>query len=303
MKILFSIPHYFRPLAARTTNKSHRKGAKKERIQALAQTVYSIYRLFGKQVFALDHYRKKAWNCPPTGNYEIDVTVCTTGSFHLLENLPFLKPLVEQHNSTADPLFLGYECHKLFAKRQDDYDYFCYVEDDIILTDPLMFKKLALFSEAFREEALLQPNRYEIAINGPAHKLYCDYHVQPEITVNYQNVKETPELFMPFLGEKLRFIRTCYPSAGSFYLNQKQMKIFANSSAFLDGDQSYMSPLDSAATLGITKTFSVYKPALSNASFLEVLHASPRWIRIVGQQVPTASWDKHPRFIWEEDHD
>ena len=36
--------------------------------------------------------------------------------------------------------------------------------------------------------------------------------------------------------------------------------------------------LISAATLSIMKTFRVYKPVLEQAWFLEVLHASPRWI-------------------------
>jgi len=52
---------------------------------------------------------------------------------------------------------------------------------------------------------------------------------------------------------------------------------------FLDGDTSYMSPLDSAVTLSVMKTFRVYKPVLDQAWFLEVLHASPRWIGSVTQ--------------------
>lgn len=42
-------------------------------------------------------------------------------------------------------------------------------------------------------------------------------------------------------------------------------------------------PLDSAATLSITKTFRVYKTILDQASFLEALHAWPRWIPSVTQ--------------------
>jgi hypothetical protein len=44
-----------------------------------------------------------------------------------------------------------------------------------------------------------------------------------------------------------------------------------------------LSPLDSAVTLSVMKTFLVYKPVLEQAWFLEVLHASPRWIRTVTQ--------------------
>ena len=54
--------------------------------------------------------------------------------------------------------------------------------------------------------------------------------------------------------------------------------------AFLDGDVSYLSPLDSAATLSVMKTFHVYKPVLDQAWFLEVEHASPRWIAAAQRQ-------------------
>jgi hypothetical protein len=44
-----------------------------------------------------------------------------------------------------------------------------------------------------------------------------------------------------------------------------------------------MSPLHSAVALSMMKTFRVYKPVLEQAWFLEVLHASPRWIGSVTQ--------------------
>ena len=44
-----------------------------------------------------------------------------------------------------------------------DGDYFCYLEDDLILGDPWLFRKLAWFTREFGDDCLLQPNRYEPA--------------------------------------------------------------------------------------------------------------------------------------------
>jgi hypothetical protein len=57
-----------------------------------------------------------------------------------------------------------------------------------------------------------------------------------------------------------------------------QLEMWVNGPYFCDGDVSYMSPLDSAATLSVMRTFRAYKSILDEAWFLEVLHASPRWI-------------------------
>lgn len=46
-----------------------------------------------------------------------------------------------------------------------------------------------------------------------------------------------------------------------------------------------MSLLDSASTLSIMKTFQIYKPVHNQAWFLEVEHASARWIGGIEGQV------------------
>lgn len=158
------------------------------------------------------------------------------------------------------------------------YDYYGFVEDDIVLVDPLFLRKRRLFDRAFGPQALLQPNRYEASPVGPVHKLYVDYRIAPRVTERYQNIKDTPRLELPFLDDTIGFERTPYPSAGCFFLNGEQLGIWAGGPHFLDGDTSYMSALDSAVTLSVMKTFRIYKPVLDQAWFLEVLHASPRWI-------------------------
>ena len=79
----------------------------------------------------------------------------------------------------AEPLYLGFECQAVLRERLGDYDYYCYLEDDLILRDPWFFLKLRWFNGHLGDEALLQPNRYEIARSGAAMKAYVDGEIGP----------------------------------------------------------------------------------------------------------------------------
>jgi hypothetical protein len=286
MRLLLVIPHFFKGLDAPATNRSHRADARDERLRSLIATIASLHQNLGAGAYGLDHFSRVAWR--PVAANTIDVVVCTTGDAHLLDELPRLRPSYRHHPTAAEPQLLGFECHRVLRDARGRYDYYGYVEDDIVVTDPLFFRKRRLFDRRFGPGALLQPNRYEARPDGAVRKLYVDYRLSPARTAPYQDVADQPRLEMPFLDETVAFERTSYPSAGCFFLNDEQLAKWVGSPAFLDGDVSYLSPLDSAATLSIMKTFRTYKPVLAQASFLEVLHASPRWIPTVSEMARLA---------------
>ena len=282
IRILLAVPHFFDKSGKDTTNRSRQGAAREERLRSLIATICSPHQALGTATYGLDHQHAKAWRMLPSPRVTLDIIVCTTGKTHLLDEIQPLQTLFHHYETSADPLMLGFECHKLLRDARGRYDYYGFVEDDIALTDPLFFRKRALFDRRFGPAALLQPNRYEASPTGPVSKLYVDYRLNPKVTAAYQNIREEPVLEAPFLDEVIRFERTTYPSAGCFFLSAEQLEVWTSGSYFLDGDISYMSPLDSAVTLSVMKTFRIYKPVLEQACFLEVLHASPRWIGSVG---------------------
>jgi hypothetical protein len=281
MRLLIAIPHYFREISSRAHNRSHQPQARGERAGALVATVSALHQTFGSRLYGLDHQNAAAWQVAPLVRHDIDVVICTTGDDHLLSELSWLKPLVQHHATSVDPLMLGFECHRVLRDATGHYDYYGYVEDDIAITDPMFFRKRRLFDQFFGPTALLQPNRYEARPDGYVHKLYVDYHLNPALTAPYQNVTDRERIYMPFVDETLVFERTSYPSAGCFFLNTEQLDLWTRGTHFLDGDLSFLSPLDSAAILSVMKQFRIYKPTLDQAAFLEVRHMSPRWINAV----------------------
>jgi hypothetical protein len=106
------------------------------------------------------------------------------------------------------------------------------------------------------------------------------------MTAAYQDPGDSPPLAMDFAGRPIRFERTTYPAAGCFFLSAPQLDYWIADPRFGDTDSSFLSPLDSAATLSVMRRFRTYKPAPANAWFLEVLHGSPRWIPSVARDVP-----------------
>jgi len=283
MRILVVMPHFFKGTAAAAVNRSTQAGANQERLRSLIAAISGLHQALGGGTFGLDHGQRTAWPMALPEPHALDLVIVTTGAAHLVGELAPLQPLFRHHATDADPPMLGFECHKLLRDARGRYDYYAYVEDDIVVVDPLFLRKRRLFDQRFGPSALLQPNRYEASPVGPVHKLYVDYRLDPRVTARYQDLADTPRLELPFLDETVAFERTPYPSAGCFFLNDEQLTIFAASPHFLDGDVSYLSPLDSAVTLSAMKTFRIYKPVLDHAWFLEVLHASPRWIGSVGQ--------------------
>jgi hypothetical protein len=272
------MPHFFDREGRDKTNRSRQASARDERLRSLIAAVCGPHQALGTATYGLDHQYAKAWRMLPKQPYIIDLVICTAGASHLLGDIQALSHLFHHHPTNAEPIMLGFECHKLLRDARGRYDYYVFLEDDVVITDPMFFKKRRLFDQHFDPQTLLQPNRYEAVPTGPVNKLYVDYRLNPRVTEKYQNIADRPRLEMSFVDEVIGFERTTYPSAGCFFLSAEQLNRWVDGPYFLDGDVSYMSPLDSAVTLSVMKTFRIYKPQLEQAWFLEVLHASPRWI-------------------------
>ncbi len=275
MRILFTIPHYFRP-SRQGFHGSEREAS--ERVDSLTRCLSSLHQHFGEKTQGLLNGPRQSvlpanealWN-------ELEVVVCTTGSDHLLADLP--AGLCRRYAATTvSPRLLGYSCHEVLRDGLDRFDFFCYLEDDVLLADPLFFHKLMWFSSIADADALLQPNRFELTLQPRLHKVYVDGDlIDTTLSARFQDVTEDPQITASLMGTELIFRRIGNPHAGCFFLNAAQMARWAAAPYFLDRSNAFWGPLESAATLGIMRTFKVYKPAPETAGFLEVEHLDPRY--------------------------
>jgi hypothetical protein len=281
MKILFTIPHFFEATGGAAADGRQHGSARDPliRAQALSACVTSLHQLYACAPAVLVHDRKEVQPLTQVPPYQIEIVVCTAGDRHVLPMLPLPPQLYRHHRTSAPPLELGFECHAVLRDRLGAFDYYCYLEDDLILLDPWFFHKLAWFSQKGGDDKLLQPNRFEAALETTAKKMYVDGDLAPQVTADFQDISGAADLAADILGRRLFFRRTRNPHAGCFCLSARQMEHWVAQPFFLDRDKSFVSGLESAATLGIMRAFKVYKPGFENADFLEVQHFGNAYLR------------------------
>lgn len=277
MRVLFAIPHYFDPDGNRFYGSLGTDP--RQRSTAISAALLGLYQSFDRRQGLLDGPKRRVH---PTGTrepIEVTVVVCTTRGKHLLADLERVRHLFALKETNAEPAFLGFECHQAMREALGRFDYYCFLEDDLLITDPLLFTKLAWFNSIAGEDALLGPNRYEIGIRQPVHKLYIDGNMaDATLSPRYQDVSDRPVVEGEALGARFRFQRVNNTHSGAFFLNARQMAHWAAQPHFLDRDAGFADPMASAATLGVMRTFRLYKPARENADFLEVRHLSNRYL-------------------------
>ncbi len=292
MKILIAIAHFYRPDPQGQHGSQQARA--EQRLQALSRCLRSVHSLFGETQghFARDpsdRRRVVGWVANQDLAPTVQVTLCTTGPHHLLDALfaqwpPGDRPYFQHCPVDLNPLYLGFACQLVLQQGLADpagYDYFCYLEDDSIFHDPWFFEKLRWFNAQFGPENLLQPNRFEVsgAIAPFAHKAYIDLEFDAESARNpgfAHNFPADTVLSATYLDRPIHFRRAGNPHAGCFFLNRAQMEHWAAQPHFLDGDTRFVSPLESAATMGLIRTFRVFKPDFGCASFLEIEHDGDR---------------------------
>lgn len=284
MKILVTIPHYYNA----TNNNIHGSGGKNPlpRIHALSACLFNLHSIIGNSQTIIDIFNKEAIKSNQKTANEIDIIICTTEDKHLLNQIKLPAYFFKNHQCQLDnPKNLGFECQKILKENLGKYDYYCFMEDDLIIHDPLFFEKTKWFNNETESTTLLQPNRYEVSASGNVLKSYVDGDIRPAATKIFQNVNKIPEINKEFLGQNYIFKRPYNPHSGCYFLSQKQMEYWASQPHFLDMDASFISPLESSATLGIMKTFKIYKPAVQNANFLEIQHFGDQFLRLIGNQI------------------
>jgi len=289
MRILFTIPHYYRPQLGGKHGSTQPNS--KARMSALTGCLSTLRQCFGTGQGLFDISRGTVLPVNQSLQHHIDIIICTTRDRHLLDGMTLPAESYILHPTKAKPTLLGFECQAVLRDRLGSYDYYCYLEDDLLLADPWFFAKLSWFTKVTGSQSLLQPNRFESRTHGRVNRAYIDGDISPEVTARFQRVQEFSSLTRKVMDTPVRFRRALNPHSGCYFLNAEQMNHWAEQKYFLDYDTSFIGPLESAATLGIMKTFRVYKPAPQNASFLEIQHYGSDFMKLINRGLQlSADW-------------
>jgi hypothetical protein len=285
-RILIAIPHFYK----QGDNASYGSGSAQPEIRfaALLRCLAGLHQTFGPKQGVLDIATRTAYPANQALWNTLDIVICTTGQSHLLQRFGHAPALFKHQPTSAEPMRLGYACHTVLREAAGRYDLYGYMEDDLVLHDPLFLDKLDAFRGYAGEGSVLQPNRFEVALGRPFDKLYIDGDLRRGLVEQFVNFADgAPEAVdMPVFGRTMRFARTLNPHSGCFFLTNQQLGAWANCPEVMRGDTSFVGPLESAATLGLMRAFAVYKPHAANAGLLEIEHCGTRFLSLVGQSIP-----------------
>jgi hypothetical protein len=277
MRVLVAIVHFFRAEEGSThsSTDAHRRD---QRAAALRGVIDSWRGTFGPTTgINIEHKRFERIRGTLDG---LDIAVITNGADHLLDEAQARARGVRHVKVQVDnPRMLGFAAQRIFAEARNAYDIFCQSEDDLRLADPGFFAKIMAFQDAFGWKRLLMPNRFEWNPAGPTLKTWIDGDLRPGAISRWVDaLPDEPFLQQPAPGRAaLTFRRAGNPHSGFCALTAQQLAHWSRQPHFLDLDCGFISPLESAVTLGVMKTFPIYKAFGPDAGHFEVEHLDTRF--------------------------
>jgi hypothetical protein len=205
------------------------------------------------------------------GQTRLELVVNALPGRHVVASLPahLRERVTVRERDGVEPLFLGFEAQEEFAARVEEFDWFLFLEDDLVLHDALLLEKLTFFNEAAPLEAVLLPHRYELA---EGRKIRIDLRgkrrTSESHTVNRLTVIEHGDW---------RFAEFENPHSGFYCLSQAQLRRWLATGRQWKGTSSYYGPLESAATGSLEEAFRIYKPHPDTIGFLEIRHLGTKY--------------------------
>lgn len=202
----------------------------------------------------------------------LELVLNTLPGRHVADALPERQQArlhVLARDNMDDPLFLGFEAQEAFAERIDEFDWFLFLEDDLVLGDNLLLEKLAFFNDAAPADSVLLPHRFEV---WQGRKIWIDLRSKGRPGENMTAGRLTE---ISVGGWK--FAEPVNPHSGFYALTQSQVRRWLATGRHWYKLCSFFGPLESAATGSLEECFRLYKPHPDNIDFLEIRHLGTKY--------------------------
>ena len=297
-RLLFVVPHYYRHRPE--SDLGSESESLRVRSATIGRTLESLHETFGHALSVRPEHRSVV-----TARNFIEVVVVTTGDDHLMAEIGDAAQLATHVKVDVAPMELGFAAHRILADAKERYDRYGYLEDDILIRDPLLFTKQLWFNATYGADALLQPNRYE-ASGGL--KVYPDGPLPPEGTAGLSQPAGPVRLEADWYGLDMVFERPSNPHSGCFFVDQEQMGRLAAHPLFGVPHVSFVRTLETAASGPVAETFRVSSQhprqqtfsksstkALTTSSCGAFRRPPPSRKQLAWLRMPGPTW---PRPIW-----
>ena len=150
-----------------------------------------------------------------------------------------------------------------------------YLEDDLVVHDPLLPEKILWMAQQSNHQCVLLPHRYELTRNPlNAPRLYVDGPIEHHVYDWYEPKNSFAQgRFRHY--QKLDFDVPSNPHSGFFGVSREQLMRLRQISLPCDG---FVGPLETAATYTVGSAFTLLKPSWDCREFLTIEHAHPSFL-------------------------
>ncbi len=175
-----------------------------------------------------------------------------------------------EDQQTCDSYYVPYSVQdKLIARRSESFDWFLYIEDDIVIHDSSFLEKIIRFNQHCPDpRGILYPNRYEMY---EGTKRYIDLTIGETIAWDRLSTFEI---------DGLKYAECENPHAALYCLSAEQLNQWAQSSRDWQHKDFMVGPLECAATFSLLEYFIIYKPHPQNMYYLEVEHYDTKYSQL-----------------------
>lgn len=175
-----------------------------------------------------------------------------------------------EEQQTCEPLYVPYSIQdKFMARKSEPFDWFLFMEDDIVIHDSSFLDKLILFNQHCPESnGILYPNRYEM-LEGT--KRYIDLTINEDMAWDRLSVFEI---------NGVKYAECQNSHAALYCLTAKQLDYWSRCDRDWRNLDFMVGPLECAGTFSLLESFIIYKPHPQNLHSFEVEHYDTKYSKL-----------------------
>ena len=231
MHVSLFIPHYFNDGTASSAYGSTRQNNTLKRSLAFSRCLESLLSLERASLDYILNIKSKLLERSPTSaispQLTISISVITNIADYLHEILSIYQSRISviQCVDCDDPKYLPLIAMQKMLKTSESADIYGYLEDDLIISDPLFFDKLHSCSMSAGDSYVFMPHRFEKTVTNRPHKFFVDGIIS---TSSYHNdldyeIENNEILFVNNLGDMpIDFVKASNPHSGCVFLSNLQ---------------------------------------------------------------------------------
>lgn len=284
LRVRVVMPHYFREQQEGSGYGSGRRGQRLARGLALGRALHALLALQrSEQDLVLNIGKRHLDQTPPLSSggqtlapLRLELNVFTHGGHALAEILALFGGQIRLHSvELEDPRTLALAARDFLIAAEPAVDLHLYLEDDLVIDDPLFLDKQHWFLQRCSHRAVLMPHRQERIPGRGGQRLLVDGPLSEQFIGRFTKPRAEVARGRFWTGEEVSFDRSANPHSGLFCLSRPQVEQLRGTELPREG---FVSPLETAATLTVLQHFDVLKPSLANRQFLRVEHGHPSFI-------------------------